>query len=198
MQAMSSNWEDIRKYYEGAYIKLKEFGEQVVLVNRVRSDALYFTNENQDEGVVYLHDEAPYEITMNMPHKAIFQYGDHAVAMFRLPQRQYHKGITSSNCGMTRLTSKGWAKVQLSFNYLNAYTQKPNYRTLDQAILDPGDRVSEAVDRRWAVTQGKLYLDDKAVGFCHQTGKRIVVPELLVPEVLRLLSDDTTFKVTSK
>lgn len=198
MELTSSNSSDIQKYYEGSYVKLREFGDKLFLIHKVTRECVYFTDATGEEGVIYLHDSCPYTLNMVLPNKAMYQVDQQCHLLQRIPARQYHRGITSSNCMIKVLGANGWLNSSLSFSSLTGYVNKPVYRPLDQ-IIETCISGSEAITSRFAyqAVGKKIWCDTRAIGTVNTKLKTIACNKLLLPELERFLlrGDTTTYKL---
>ena len=199
MELISSNSSDIQKYYEGSYVKLREFGDKLFLINKVTREAVYFTDANGDEGIIYLHDSCPYTLNMVLPNKAMYQVDQHCYLLQRFPARQYHRGITTNNCTIKFLQSGGWGATTLSFATLTGYVNKPVYRSLED-IIESRTSGSEAINSRFAYQANgkKIWCDTKSVATVNTKLKTIACNKLLIPELERFLlrgDMNTTYKL---
>jgi len=50
MQFVPSVWQDIRKYYEGSYVKFTEYGDTLFFIDRVREDSIVGHEEDTRAG----------------------------------------------------------------------------------------------------------------------------------------------------
>lgn len=192
-----ANASDIQKYYESSYIKLRDFGDKVFFVNKVTRDGIYFTDCDSQEGLLHLHEDAPYNLDMVLPNKALFQLGNYCYSLARIPARQYHRGITVANCLIQRLDSEGWKKQGLSFTTLQGYMSKPNYRPLGEVIATA--KHSEAVTSRFAYQASgrKIWCDNRIVGVVNPALKTIACNKLLAPEIAKLLADNKDYRMVN-
>ena len=190
MELTSSNWNDIQKYYESSFIKLREFGDRIFYIDKVNRDEVHFHDANDEAGVLYLHDAAPYTLDMVLPNKAMYQMGDEAYLLQRVPARQYHRGITSQNCKISRLRSTGFSPISLSFSALQGYASKPIYRPLEDVI--GRSTGSEAISPRFAYLSSNksIYCDQKVVAVVDKAKKEIKAHTLLLAELKRFLMRD--------
>ena len=198
MELTSSNWGDIQKYYENSFVKLREFGDRIFYIDKVNRDEVHFHDMNEEAGVIYLHDAVPYTLDMVLPNKAVYQMGDEAYLLARIPARQYHRGITTGNCKISRLRSTGFTSANLSFATLQGYANKPIYRPLEDVI--GRSTGSEAISSRFAYNSANksIYCDTKVVAVVDKVKKEIKAHSLLLAELKRfLLRDDSniTYKL---
>lgn len=198
MDLTSSNCSDIQKYYEGSYVKLREFGDKLFLINKVTRESVYFVDAAGEEGIIYLHDSCPYTLNMVLPNKAMYQVDQQCFLIQRIPARQYHRGITSGNCMIKYLATGGWANTSLSFSTLMGYVDKPVYRPLDQ-IIETRQSGSEAITARFAYQANgkKIWCDTRMVATVNTKLKTIACNKLLMPELERFLlrGENVTYKL---
>lgn len=188
MQFTPSNWQDINKYYCDSFVKLTELNDQLIYISKVNREGVYFSFSDQKEGVIWLHDDVPYDLDMVLPNKAMYQMGNHCYHMSRIPQRQYHRGITPNNCVVKKLTDSGWGNAPINFITLQGYVAKPMYRPLEDVIATPMAG-SEALSPRFAyqTKSHKLWCDNKVIGFVNNKTKTIGCAPLLIPEISAFL-----------
>jgi len=164
MELLPSNFADIRKYYCDTYVKLTEFGDQLFYVTKVTSDSVFFKDSKGKEGVIYLHEEEPYSLTMNLPHKSMYQLGNKCYSIGRYPARQYSKGISVNNCRIYSLELYGWEQVSVNFETLAGFVTKPAFLTLEHALSDK-TKLSVALSPRFALmSPNMIYCDQIKVG----------------------------------
>jgi hypothetical protein len=189
MQLISSNSSDIQKYYEGSYVKIPELGDDIFMIHKVTSEAVYFSDSQDQQGVIWLHDEVPYNLDMVLPNKAMYQMGTSCYSLSRVPARQYHRGITQANCVVRRLTNTdGWTNAGVGFNTLKGYVCKPLYRSLVEAIQTSNG--TEALSPRFAYQAATktIWCDHKKIATVNLKLKTIACNSLLVPEIVAFLS----------
>jgi len=183
MELLPSNYTDIRKYYQDTFVKLKEFGDQLFYITKVTQDSVFFKDENGKEGIIYLHEDEPYTLTMNLPHKSLYQMGRKCYAIARHPARQYSKGISSNNCRISVLENYGWEPVGVDFHTLKGFVTKPNFISLQQAL--EGKDISVALSSRFAFIGNLIYCDQLRVG--QVIGTEISINTLFKAEFYHLL-----------
>lgn len=195
MLLQSSNAGDIQKYYEGSYVKLQECGDRIFFIHKVNKDGVYFQDSNNDEGVIHLLDQYPYNLNMVLPNKALYQMGQYCYSLARIPARQYSRGITTGNCQIMKLTSDGWGEVGISFAVLQGYMSKPNYRPLAEVVAEC--KHSEALTDRFAYQAigKKIWCDNRVVGVVNPLLKTVSCDALLEREVTKLIGLAQDYKV---
>lgn len=197
MILVPENANDIQKYYESSYIKLRDFGDKVFFVNKVTREGIYFTDADQQEGLLHLHSGAPYTLDMVLPNKALYQLGNYCYSLARIPARQYHRGITVANCQIMRLEGEGWKKQSMNFTNLQGYMSKPNYRPLEEVIETA--KHSEALTPRFAyqASNKRLWCDNKIVGMVNTSLKTIACNPLLNKEISNLLANTKDYRMVN-
>lgn len=195
MQLIQSNWQDIQKYYLDSYVKLQEFGDQIFFICGVSKEGVKFQDEKGEEGIIWLHDESPYTLSMVLPNKSFFQKGQYCYSLARVPARQYHRGITSENCELRYLEGVSWRKAMLGFENLMHYVNKPYFRPLEMAITSPR-LYSEALSPRFAYTpNGAIWCDNHMIANLNKETNEIKCRPLFLMEVSRLLSSPSQYNV---
>jgi len=132
-----STVDDIRRYYEGSYCKVPEFGDKLFLLKQVVAASegveIRLKDSQDDLYTILLEEEAPYEMNFALPHRAIFNYRDTVYLLERVPARQYKRGITSENTHIIEVFS---GKPQgLSFARLEAFVTKSSYCSVNEVLF---------------------------------------------------------------
>lgn len=203
MKFCSENASDIEKYFRNSYMKFPEFaGDLVHFVERVHNDRVtghfYKDGEKtQFQFDLYPDGEGPVpEVEYILPTKSWFQHGEDAYFLYRLPARQYKKGITSENTAIIRLTGSGdkLSPCSIQYELIAAYVAKPAFPTLS-AIAGTKFN-SHALGPRIAVNKvGRIYIDTLHVATVDWTKRRVQMHEALFsPEVARVAG---AFEITT-
>lgn len=163
---------DLKKYYQGSFVKFPEAGEMLHMVEDVRSDRLrgkrWAISEESGE-----YEEQPFEFLLHrddehtpcieyvMPVKSYFNHGGHAWLLARSPARQYRRGVTSENTVIQMLESNGtFDGYNPSFERLESYVQKKHFEGFHK--ITGG---SYAVAPRIAIAaNGSVFVDRVKVG----------------------------------
>lgn len=133
MELVSSNWQDIRKYYEGTFVKFAPFGDELFLIKSVSSDAIKgWYKMGKEEFILTLSDEAPFNLDFVLPHKSVYQLNDYAVVLHRVPARQYFRGICAENTKIFNPLTRD--AVDINWKSLQAYVEKQAFKSLKEAI----------------------------------------------------------------
>ena len=134
MQFSSENYQDISKYYNNTFIKIKETGDLLYLINHVSRTDVRGVCETGAEFIIYLDNDNPYEIDYVLPHKSYFQFGKDAHMLYRQPAKQYQRGLNGQNTNIVRLSKDGkFEPVKLEFALLKAFVSKQPFFSLSDA-----------------------------------------------------------------
>lgn len=189
MEFTRSNHKDIERYFFGTWVKFEEFGDQLFFVLRVRHDHIAGVTDDGTDFILELYDDQPYIVNYVLPHKAVFQYGNRAAIIRRIPAKQYRRGLCADNTQVFYPDTQ--TPVELSKAVLLAYTNKQSYCSLSDAFNTKGDkRTSTALSpRMWAARKtGYIYIDTTPVAFYNRENNNIQILKLLfVPEIKRHL-----------
>jgi len=187
MQFVPSVWQDIRKYYEGSYVKFSEYGESLFFIERVREDHIIGQDEQADPFILTLDEEVPYTLTYNLPHKGLFVKDGYTYMLHRVPAQQYSRGITTGNTKIVEVTT---GKAQsLTFQMLRAFVEKQPYVSLAEALHSKGDMKCVALSRRFAFHRPKqlLYVDTTPIGsYNRKENVMEVAHKAFIPEIMQL------------
>lgn len=132
----TENYDDIRKYYLGTYIKLKEFGDLLFRIDRVERTSVSGQVEDGREFILYMNQDDPYEIDYVLPHKSYFQLNEDACQLYRIPARQYRRGLCVDNTRVARVSAGGKQESlgDLDFDILKAFVSKQPFVPLSKAV----------------------------------------------------------------
>jgi hypothetical protein len=137
MKFQSANYEDIKRYYLGCYIKVQEHGDLLFSVDRVNRNSVEGRLDDGRDFIIYMDDENPYEIGYVLPHKSFFQFGYDAWQLYRVPARQYFRGLNSHNTRISCINSMGehedW-EGGFGFEILKAFVKKQPFMSLSSAL----------------------------------------------------------------
>lgn len=174
---------DVSKYFRGCYVKFPQTGDYLCMVDSVDSERIIgkiFTPDSEGNW-----DERPYqhplfegvEIDFVLPKKSYFNYDGSAHFLYRIPARQYRKGICPENTAVIRMSSNGGLHgINFNFHMLTAYVNKQQFLPFGTT-----GKNSYAVAPRMAVSkQGHIFVDKTIVGF--YDGKSIIVRHKLFQE----------------
>jgi len=191
MEFTSSNAGDIQRYFLNTFVKLPNFGDKLFYIYEVNSEHVLLKDKDGREHILHLHDNAPYDLDVTLPHKCVFQQGPYAKSMARIPAKQYNRGISRNNCVIRFLTRDGWITENITFDSLDGYVNKPVFPSLDYAVscVESGSLVSCALAPRFSllIPSGIIYCDTTKIGAIDYKKKEINAHALFVPDIQRLL-----------
>ena len=191
MKFAPSTYGDIRKYFDSTYAKFAELGEKLLFIQRIREDAITAVDSVGDVYELVLEEDAPYEMTYTLPHRALFAHKGRAYMLQRIPARQYQRGINTSNTQI--ISVPDGKKMSLTWDLLDAFTNKQDYQTLADAVFGKFAKEVVAVplsqrsmfDRRVQ----HIYFDRQAVATLDRDAKKVKVVSLFKEEVEEMLTD---------
>lgn len=129
----SKNWEDVKRYYNHTYIKLKETGDQIWYVKSVEPNMIYLQASNGEDAGLDLN--IGYEIEYVIPGRAAFQYGNNALALVRIPSKQYYRGLHPENTSFRQLSGTGrWLARTINFDTIQGFVNKPIYYSISDIL----------------------------------------------------------------
>lgn len=189
MQISSANWTDVQKYYQDSYVKFdREYGDKLHYIYKVRLEGVLYRDSDNKEGILYMDHDNPYELEYIMPHKSMFQHGANCFLLTRVPAKQYSRGLTNTNCHFQWVDPLGkWRPADFDWSVLNAYTNKPAFRSIADCVRDPAGRSSEALSKRLAIAGSLLFCDTFKIGRVDSVKKNLHVVDLFRAEVEKLL-----------
>lgn len=194
-----SNREDISKYFRNSFLKFKETGDTLYYLDHVDANKVSGAVDNGQPFHLYLDDEHPYEVDYVLPHKSFFQVGPNAVMLQRIPAKQYSRGLTEANTGLTYLAGKEPMKALLSFEILKQFVKKQQFYSLAQATTQEGLQ-SAVLSPRMMYNRAdrNIYIDFLAVAKVSATRNITMMQPIFEEEVLDLLKstgESILFKV---
>lgn len=196
MYANSDNWEDVKKYYHNTFVKFKETGDVVWYVDRVDPERMLVTNSQGEEAGIWLPDG--YQIDYVMPGRAVYQYGQNAVMLSRIPARQWKKGMCKANTAFHFLTWDGiWTSNPFDIKVIESFVNKPGYYNVDLAINDMknGTIASAALTHRISICKNhRVFVDQLLVAKVDPIKKELIARKIMIPELSKVF---TNFKVKS-
>ncbi len=202
MQFTTDNWDDIRKYYLGSFIKLKEHGDLLFRIDHVDRTRVSGTVEDGREFILYMNNENPYEIDYVLPHKSFFQYGKDACQLFRIPARQYMRGICVQNTAVSKFSPVGERSEMgaLDFPVLKAFVAKQPFHSLTTAVSkhNPDGLRSFVLTPRMAFHRStkNLYIDFTKVATVDVPSKAIILTlPIFKSEVENFLKKSGEFEI---
>lgn len=186
MYVDSTNWQDADKYFRGCFIKLKESGDTLVLIEKVNQQALWCQDENGEAVCIEINGEETgtigYELDYVIPRKSYFQDGNTANILTRIPARMWKKGVSKENTAFSVLVDGVFLKRDVSFEALKAYVHKPVYLPYTEAT----NYNSIALSPRFAMWKSNVYLDQIQVGRYYQESKTLLCKKLFMKDLASL------------
>ena len=195
---LSSNAEDIGRYYRNTYVKFKEMGDKLFFIRRVDAYSVQGCDEDGTEFELFLNDEHPYEVDYILPRKSFFQLGKRAALLQRIPAKQYQRGISNGNTAITSLNADGGvAKHEVGFETLKQFVNKQQYLSLDDAIKNKDRNISVVLNPRFAYVPkaGYIFVDTKAIARLDKKEKTFVVLHPVFKNDVERLVQGSQYKV---
>jgi hypothetical protein len=173
MLASQENWKDVQKYFQGTFVKFTSEGEKIWLITKVTDTVILAKDRNGEEVCVEL--ARPFMLDYVLPHKAVYQFGEHAAVLQRLPQRMWKKGLSNENTELLSCSAQGsWQPMQFSAETLEGFVNKPGYFSFIDAEnqFKNGESLqSVALSPRISLTRkGGVFIDTVLVGRCNKSG----------------------------
>ena len=191
MKFTQENAKDIEKYFLHTFMKFPSFsGDIIHFVDSVSS--LYvkgrlWNGEEEEEFEFLLRPEEGPDVEYIMPIKSFFQHEGEAHYMFRVPARQYQRGVNSQNTCLLKLGAHdGFDNVTITFQRLASYVGKQAFPSL---AMFKGEK-SMALSPRMAVSGGGcLYIDRNLVGNVDLAKKEVLLKErVFAPEIQAIVN----------
>lgn len=190
MEFKPSCFRDIDKYYRNTWVKFKEFGEKLFHVRSVDPEVVTGVDEDGNEFVLHLVEEAPYTIDYVLPNRAIFTHRGEVMMLQRVPARQYQRGLSDGNTRIIAVPSG--AKRALGVDVLKSFVNKQSFVSLKDALFGKGTQKSVVLSARMSFLRPAqfLYVDCTAVGDFNRETNTMKVDPLFLPEVQELIDQD--------
>lgn len=187
MIASKDNWADVKKYYHHTYVKFPSEGERVWYISSVNKDNIFA--EDATKEVVGIDLQRPFLINYVLPRKAVYQFGDNAASLCRLPYRMWKKGMCNENTAMQICSSAGgWTNISFTLENIEGFVNKPGYYSFQDAKnnFDNGEGLqSAALSPRVSLTRkGGVFIDTVLVG--RLTKSALAIKEPFVSDVSSL------------
>jgi hypothetical protein len=204
MKFSQENSKDIQKYFQGTFVKFlglkgafldgaacSEAGELVHSIDQVQGSLIKGKRWENGEStpfqfMLYPEKDAPApEVEFILPKKSYFNIpAGGAALLFRIPARQYRRGICADNVNILGLNNGTFFVHPINHETIGWYIQKPQF-------FGFGKRdTSYAVSRRMAVDEGgRIYVDQNHIGTINYAKNEILVQALFIPEVYDILRE---------
>jgi hypothetical protein len=189
MEINRNNWEDVKKYYEKTWVKFPRLSQdQLWHIDRVNPDFCEVSSTNGDEALIDMNKG--YEMDFVLPKRTIFQHGDKAVMLSRIPARMWKKGISKANTSFAILSTNGWTAGEFDPSLIEGFINKPSYFGVKEIIAEytkPNpEKLSMAFSPRFAVNaKGGVYIDTVLVGRLQflKAGPVLTVKKIFAPDL---------------
>ena len=203
MLVNQSNWEDVKKYYEKTYVKFPALtSEQLWFIDRVTPEYIEVRSTNGDEAAIDLKKD--YELDFVIPKKTVYQYGDQAVMLQRIPARQWKKGMCKNNTAFKMLGENGWVQGPFDPQIIEGFINKPSYFPIYTAInrlqikedAQP-DLISAAITPRITINRrGNIFVDEVVVAKYQdlKSGPQLTVKNIFAPDLVPHFYKKVTIK----
>ena len=193
MKWTPQNTEDIKRYYKDSILRFD--GNKILKLTAVDTEELTLIDKNGNEEFIYLNEDYPFEFNTNLPHKSIFAYKKTVAYLYRIPARQYKRGICGDNCKFLvyELGSLSWKGTIDTWGLVEAYTDKQDWVPLSLAVKNATSKgVISAVTNRFSVAPNYIYCDNVMIGVVDSPSS-ITVKSLFKPEFMALnINNDIT------
>lgn len=190
----SGNYEDVKKYYQGTWVKITECGDRIYTVDKVTSKYTDLSSPSRGDGDEYaeirIDMEVGYTLDYVIPKKTVYQYGEKALLLQRIPARMWRKGMDSKNTEFLSLDTKGnWKKTSLATPVIEGFVNKPSYYTVEDALVGFQNALdSAALTPRIAFCkEGQVYIDTIYVG--RVKGKALTFKAIYEPDLAPLFNN---------
>lgn len=185
MLATNTNWKDVQKYYQGTFIKLRELGEVPLLVDRVTDKAIWGIKQDGEKVELVLCEEG-YDLDYCIPKKTVYQCGEFAYIIERVPARMWRKGWSSENSVVSVIGDNGsFSKVNWDINAVAAFVNKPAYCNLED--LRSG-YISVALNNRFYAYKNFIGVDESVIGVFDLNKQTIYYRKLFEREIRNLFA----------
>lgn len=189
MECKPSVHGDIQRYFQGTYVKLKEFGDKLFYLESVNKEQVVLVDENKDNFVILLEEADPYHLEYVLPHRAVFPFRDSVSLLQRIPAKQYHRGCCGENTRIVDIFTN--TTYEIHFRSLTAYIAKPNYVDVQSALFDKASKKLVGVAITDRISFGRLsqafYVDNRVVGTFNRDKSQVeMVHAFFKPELAAL------------
>lgn len=193
MKFCRENASDIKKYFLGSFMKFPSLaGDQVHCIDVVHNEEVKGKTISQDGETVpfvfhlYAEEQAPApDIDFILPRKGFFNTKDGCYFLYRVPARQYRRGVCMDNTCIEVLSSNGsFMQVGLSLELLSAYVGKQEFKKFHETSS------SYAISRRMAVSGTTVFVDhEKIATVYHEEGIIRVNKTIFIPELEKIVKE---------
>lgn len=168
MFANQSNADDVKKYYHQTWVKFPKLsGDTLWWIDRVSHEFLEVLSDKGEEALIDL--KRGQEMDYVIPKKTVYQFGNKAAYLSRIPARQWKKGMCEKNTKYQTLSSTKWDNHTFDIGIIAAFVNKPAY--LDFYSVQKQWQCSDFTMMSVALTPriscnntGSVFIDDTLVG----------------------------------
>lgn len=187
-----SNYDDIVKYYLKTFVQFKEEGEKIFFIKQVSHNEIICEDSKKEEVAICL--ETGYTIDYVIPKKTVYQYGEHALFLSRIPARMWRKGMDQKNTSFSLLHESGlWVNCPFSIATIEGFVNKPSYFTFQEALnnFSKGEHLqSAALTPRISMSRkGGVFIDTVLVGKYDFTKDLLSYKKIFKPELAKAIPD---------
>lgn len=188
MLFQSSNCQDIEKYFRNTFVKLKEFGDELFLIQQVHSNRVIGLDQTGDLFELWLSDDHPYEVDYVLPSKTVYQNGELVTLLQRIPARQYKRGLCADNTQLVDVLTG--ESLPVDMDNLICFVNKPRFFTLDN-IIDGQCPKSAALNGRMSYHSHdkSIRCDHKVIGSFDVATATVRHNKLFTAEIAKLVSN---------
>jgi len=181
-----STYSDICKYYPDNIVKFKETEDRLWHIVHIGSNEVRC--QDADGFEIFLDLEDPYEVDYPLPGRVVYQNGAHACVLFRIPAKQYNRGIHSQNTALLQLKAEGvWSNIGFSIQKLQQFVDKPAYQDVSVIDWEYSEYGSWALSRHVSICRaGLVFVLATCIGSFDWKKKTVEVNSLFKPELLPL------------
>lgn len=188
MLVNQSTWKDFDKYYRDTYIKVGITGDRLFHVISVSPQEAILSDAddpNTDYAINFTKDGG-FFVDYVLPGKNVFQLGNTACLISRVPQRQWKKGMCSANTSFKTLAEGKWKSAGFNIQNIQGFINKPCYYTVEQATAEFGLNTLQAaaITKRVSLSnKGSVFIDDVLVGKFNSLKNVLTTKTLFAPEL---------------
>lgn len=198
MFANQTNVDDVKKYYHLTWVKFPKLsGDTLWWIERVSHEFLEVISDKGEEALIDL--KRGQEMDYVIPKKAVYQFGQKAAYLSRIPARQWKKGMCDKNTKFQTLDSTKWNTAHFDIGIIAGFVNKPSYLDFysvqKQWATGSFEMVSIALTPRISCNfTGSVFIDDTLVGK-YDLAKDILTTREIYKENLQPLFYKSKLKV---
>lgn len=190
------NIDDIKKYYQGTWVKFPRISADALwYVDRVTGDFLEITSDTGEEALFSLKKDYPVDYVL--PGKAVYQFGNNAAFLSRIPARMWKKGMSASNTQFKVLNILKWNNLKFEISAIKAFVNKPAYMdpyAVLQHFKQGSELESAAISPRISFNRsGSIFIDEIMIAKFDFT-KDVITTREIYSQTLKPLFHKTKLK----